>query len=63
MITSDEDGSGAKAPPPLITQPLSSIMKKQRQNIESNRQLSQRYFDTLVGKYASERKWFVINSD
>ncbi len=22
MITSDEDGSGAKAPPPLITEPL-----------------------------------------
>ena len=34
MTTSDEDGSGAKAPPPLITAPLQLIKMKEIKDIE-----------------------------
>jgi hypothetical protein len=36
MITSDKDGSGAKAPPPLITRPLVTTNKNERDHY-SNR--------------------------
>jgi hypothetical protein len=54
MITSDEDGSGANAPPPLITNTFSSIMKKKRQYIKSIRQLTIRCFDAVLVKYERE---------
>jgi len=38
-------------------------MKKKQQKIESNKQLTMRYFDTLTVKYERMIKFYVVKSD